>query len=75
MLHEIYATVTRLLQLYLKPFDDDADNELKCMPNFQVYAVAAVRGIKCDRRLLIFIYALRFLFLVAGECYPVSAAE
>jgi len=45
------------------------------MPNFQAYAVAANRGINCDGRLLIFTYDLRFLFLVAGECYPVSAAE
>jgi hypothetical protein len=68
--------VTPLLQLYLKSFEVAVESESKRMSNFQVYAAtAAFRGIKCDRLLLIFIYALRYLFLVAGECYPVSAAE
>jgi len=74
-LREVYATATRLLQLCLKSFGAAVDSESESLPNFQAYAVAAVRRIKCDRRLLIFIYALRFLFLVPGECYPVSAAE
>jgi hypothetical protein len=68
--------MTPLLQLYRKQFEAAVDTESKRMSKFHVYAAtAAIRGIKCDRQLLIFIHALRFLFLVAGECYPVSAAE